>query len=119
MSADRKTVCECVAAGFCPRHRCNKTDHFAKLCRERPEYFDAWERGEGPCVAGAPFPPAPRVAVRGLGDVVARGLRATRLDRPAKAVVRAVKRALGATPAEAANCGCGGRQQALNEMHPL
>jgi hypothetical protein len=38
---------ECEA-GWCPRHRMRKSDHWRTLCRAQPAYFAAWERGEGP-----------------------------------------------------------------------
>ena len=42
------TKCECVLAGHCKRHNVSKTKHHVKLCQERPEFFEAWEQGNGP-----------------------------------------------------------------------
>lgn len=44
------TACECVFAGsgFCNRHGIKKTKHLQKLCRERSEFWEAWEQGKGP-----------------------------------------------------------------------
>ena len=42
------TQCECTLAGHCKRHNVSKTKHHVKLCQERPEFFEAWERGNGP-----------------------------------------------------------------------
>ena len=62
------TSCECEAAGFCQRHGCNKTDHFHKLCRTRPDYFALYEEGRGP---GCGKREAHKPKAIGLGDVVA------------------------------------------------
>ena len=40
--------CECSMAGFCLRHRVDKTPHLKHLCETREEYFNAWELGRGP-----------------------------------------------------------------------
>ena len=50
------TGCECPLAGFCARHQCQKTEHYHHLCRTRPDYFAAWESGNGPCI-GKPIKP--------------------------------------------------------------
>ena len=47
------TGCECLDDGsseerWCERHQCVKPAHFRKLCRERPSYFQAYEKGRGP-----------------------------------------------------------------------
>lgn len=43
------TPCECRAAGFCPRHGVDKSDPRAVyFCQTRPDYFELWERGQGP-----------------------------------------------------------------------
>lgn len=45
------TPCDCQPNSFpfaCQRHGCDKTEHWWKLCRERPEYFAIWERKLGP-----------------------------------------------------------------------
>lgn len=40
--------CTCPLAGFCERHKVNKSDHWYKLCKTNDEYFQAWENGIGP-----------------------------------------------------------------------
>ena len=40
--------CECSMAGFCRRHRVDKTPHLKHLCETKEEYFNAWELGRGP-----------------------------------------------------------------------
>lgn len=37
------TPCDCPAAGWCPRHHCEKTPHGHMLCHTRPDYFAMWE----------------------------------------------------------------------------
>jgi hypothetical protein len=54
------TGCSCPDDGStetrrCERHDCIKPAHFRKLCRTRPDYFQAWEEGRGP---GQPIPEA-------------------------------------------------------------
>lgn len=44
------TKCECESAGFCPRHRCEKTYEWVLLCRLNEFEFNRWENGEGPCL---------------------------------------------------------------------
>jgi hypothetical protein len=46
--SNQVTDCECTDAGFCPRHRCRKTEHWLMLCQTRPDYFQRWEQGQGP-----------------------------------------------------------------------
>lgn len=106
----RITACECVGGGYCPRHRVSKTGRWAELCASDPEYFKAWERGEGLALQHHK-PRAEQVPARGLGDLIARGLRMFRLDRFGKKVASEV------TGNE--DCGCGGRQVDLNERFPL
>lgn len=43
-----KTGCEGCQPGFCTRHKVNKNENLVKLCATRQEYFDKWEKGEGP-----------------------------------------------------------------------
>lgn len=52
-AAKTVTLCECPAPGDCPRHGCRKNAHLHNLCRTRQDYFDLWERGQGPCL-GSP-----------------------------------------------------------------
>lgn len=97
------TACECATAGWCPRHRCNKTDHFVRLCQTRDDLFALWESGQGPCIHGTPedgVPLATPRKSRGLGDVVAKVLDAV---------------GIGKSP----GCGCSARQDALNQLFPL
>lgn len=42
------TQCECPIAGYCARHKTNKTNGWHKLCQTNPSYFDSWESGIGP-----------------------------------------------------------------------
>jgi hypothetical protein len=42
------TSCECTLAGFCARHRVDKTNHLRHLCETNSDYFEAWELGRGP-----------------------------------------------------------------------
>jgi hypothetical protein len=68
------TGCECQIAGFCKRHQCNKTEHFHKLCRTRPDYFTLYEEGRGPACVSESAARAAAVGGSGrvgLGDVVA------------------------------------------------
>jgi hypothetical protein len=65
-AVEKLTACECPAAGLCGRHGMTKTEHWHKLCRTHPGYFDLWERKAGPGQR--------RIAKRqriGLGDAVA------------------------------------------------
>lgn len=55
------TGCACEQAGWCPRHRCWKTPDWHLLCRRQDAYFQAWERGEGPCL--------PEPTWQGTGEV--------------------------------------------------
>jgi len=55
------TACECVEAGWCRRHQCQKTPHWHFLCQTRPDYFVLWEEGRGP----GQISPAPKTARRG------------------------------------------------------
>ncbi len=116
---NRTTICECAGPGFCPRHRCNKTAFYITLCATKQEWFEKWEAGDGPCIHGTPddgVEMAPLIPCRGAGDKLARGLRALRIDGPLKKAIRFFKKATGAKVPD--DCGCGGRQQALNEMLP-
>jgi hypothetical protein len=63
-AAGTLTPCDCTGPGFCPRHASEKNDYLYLLCRTRLEYFEAWERGEGPLQHAAP--PIRRL---GLGDI--------------------------------------------------
>lgn len=43
-----KTGCVCPNAGFCERHKINKTPHLHKLCQNHQPTFDRWEACQGP-----------------------------------------------------------------------
>ena len=40
--------CQCVEPGWCARHNCYKHRAFFEYCRRSIEWFDLWERGDGP-----------------------------------------------------------------------
>ena len=40
-------TCVCKLAGYCERHRIDKTQHLFKRCQDGT-FFDAWEAGRGP-----------------------------------------------------------------------
>ena len=42
------TGCECQTSGWCPRHKCWKSEHFYRMCCENPHLFRLWEEGKGP-----------------------------------------------------------------------
>lgn len=42
------TDCECKGPGFCKRHGISKNEAWYRLCKTRPKYFNAWEKGAGP-----------------------------------------------------------------------
>lgn len=92
------TGCVCAEAGWCERHKCQKTEHFHKLCRTRVGYFDLWENGKGPCIHSERSPmPIPK---RGLGDWVA-----VLIHRMSFGFIEQTE-----------GCGCGERQKALNRF---
>ena len=43
----RMTGCDCPLAGYCERHRVDKTPHLHRLCRTNQRYYAAWEEGRG------------------------------------------------------------------------
>lgn len=43
-----KTNCECPLAGYCNRHKIEKSPHMHKLCQNHPKYFQMWEECRGP-----------------------------------------------------------------------
>lgn len=92
-----QTPCDCAAAGFCQRHKCNKNGHFHTLCKTRPDYFELWEQGRGPCVDESPAQAAGRI---GLGDVVEIVIRVVTMGR------------LKPWP----GCGCKSRKAWLNRI---
>jgi len=85
--------CSCPLAGYCERHRINKTDHLWKQCQANEPLRAAFDR--------ATVNIRPQVA--GLGDAVA---------VVAKPFARVVDAVFGT---DLTNCGgCAGRQQGLN-----
>lgn len=42
------TNCVCPVAGFCERHKVEKSEALHSLCQTRDNYFQAWEAGRGP-----------------------------------------------------------------------
>lgn len=38
------TPCECLAAGYCPRHNMNKAGRLFELCQTDNRYFTRWEQ---------------------------------------------------------------------------
>lgn len=103
-------LCECQAAGFCPRHKALKVDRDFELCKglnctveQNRRYWKAWERGaygNPPVAEPKEFvePPMPAPRARGLGDRVAR-----------------LTARLGVPPCG----GCKDRQAWLNHVWPL
>lgn len=53
------TDCVCPIAGYCERHKVNKSEHWHSLCQTRDKYFAAWEEGRGP---GQQLPPIDKQA---------------------------------------------------------
>ena len=45
---DNNCECDILNGGFCKRHNVHKSKKGVELCRTRPDYFRAWERGMGP-----------------------------------------------------------------------
>jgi hypothetical protein len=43
----RMTGCDCPLAGYCERHRVDKTLHLHRLCQTNQRYYAAWEEGRG------------------------------------------------------------------------
>jgi hypothetical protein len=64
--SDQPQQCECPLAGFCERHKVEKSARLHELCGDttRPGYWSAWESGYGPGQRS-----------KGLGDVVAKAIR--------------------------------------------
>jgi hypothetical protein len=42
------TQCECLMAGWCERHKINKSRMLHERCQFDRAFWDAWERGKGP-----------------------------------------------------------------------
>jgi len=54
INSPRVTGCECRPTSFpfaCPRHGgCIKSAHFWGICQSRPDFFELFESGSGPCL---------------------------------------------------------------------
>jgi len=99
------TGCECPSPGKCKRHRCRKSPHLWQLCQTREDYFQLWERGEGP---GQSVRRAIRFGeIRGLGDLIAWAFQRLGIERPIKQLIRRL--GFG-------TCGCQRRQAWLNRF---
>lgn len=135
------TPCQCSKPEnggviFCDRHQCTKSPSLQQLCKTRMDYFEMWEKGEGPMQD-----PINRVLVakrnegivveededqqekndgffmgdpeipsesRGLGDTVAKITKATGVKKMTDAVFGAFNK----------DCGCRERQSKLNKLFP-
>ena len=87
--------CQCSEPGWCQTHRRTMGDNQFANCQRSDAFFDGLQR------LGTKS--------TGLGDVVAKVTRATGVQRVAKAVAKV----------RGKPCGCGKRQDALNEMLPF
>lgn len=95
------TKCVCPKAGWCERHKVDKPSTLWHLCQTRVDYFEAWERGEGPLQKLVVKKQRKRA---GLGDMVAGALKAVGITE------QKVKKWLGHP------CGCAERQEKLNRL---
>jgi hypothetical protein len=65
------TGCECEQPGWCPRHQCEKTEHWHMLCRTQRDYFQLWEQGRGPGQqTSSRTNPATRVSCQHKGELL-------------------------------------------------
>ena len=130
------TPCACEfnddqKAIFCDRHKCLKTKSLHTLCKNRHDYFEMWENGNGPMQSMRVSPDFDGEKTqetgffetkqetgffeteqeedssksRGLGDTIAKFTKATGIEK-------AVKKVFGE------NCGCEERRSKLNKMFP-
>lgn len=53
-------TCECKLAGWCERHKVNKTDRMVHLCQQGGAYWEAWESGRLQAIESEPVKPARR-----------------------------------------------------------
>lgn len=53
------TECVCTVAGWCNRHKLQKSQAWVALCQSRPDYFSLWDAGSGP---GNPINPQIAIA---------------------------------------------------------
>lgn len=90
------TKCQCPTHGWCPTHKREMHAVQHNECRNRPGYFDAYNKG------------ARQRGTRGLGDVVAAVTQLTGVEQIAKAITRWTSR----------DCGCKQRQEWLNSKFP-
>ncbi len=62
------TKCECKMAGYCTRHKVEKSDELVRLCQTSQFYFDLWENCKGP---GQTLPPLTEQVKNLANDVIA------------------------------------------------
>jgi len=127
-----ETGCDCIfnegdSQIFCPRHNIMKTPHHYNLCKNRRDYFQKWEEGNGPFQTPGSNAQIKAGTVktseeiqkereeeeksqesRGLGDTIEKITKATGI----KAVVDAFTKTSGK------DCGCEGRKEWLNNKIP-
>lgn len=60
MTSQSPSSCTCPLAGYCEKHRVNKTEHWHHLCQTRQDYRQAWDDGRGP---GQERDPSKRIAI--------------------------------------------------------
>lgn len=58
---EKKTDCECPLAGYCNRHKVEKSNHLHKLCQNHTGYFEMWEACQGPGQQNVDCDKAPEV----------------------------------------------------------
>lgn len=66
-------TCECDMAGFCERHKVNKTNLLHRKCQEGGEFWQAWENSRGPGQDREHTPAIPRP--KGVGSHLKRILK--------------------------------------------
>lgn len=135
------TPCQCQMENsdmvFCNRHQCIKTKSLNHLCKTRMDYFEMWEKGEGPMQDAISTmglqakrerieekandtmisdeqkgffmgdPDIPSES-RGLGDTVAKITKVTGIKKAVDTVFEAINR----------DCGCREKQSTLNKLFP-
>jgi len=133
------TPCQCKTGDgsiFCNPHQCTKSPSLQNLCKTRMDYFEMWEKGEGPMQSFTQkalareasqaiessksldpkeeksgfFMGDPEIPSesRGLGDTVAKITKATGIKKLTNTVFGALKK----------DCGCRERQSKLNKLFP-
>tara|TARA_R110002110_G_scaffold37253_5_gene123249 strand:+ start:11138 stop:11734 length:597 start_codon:yes stop_codon:yes gene_type:complete len=134
------TPCQCQTEEgsiFCNPHKCRKSASLQRLCKTRMDYFEMWERGEGPMQSvtqrvlaqeaqkaveldkNSSPPEEEKIGFfmgdidiplesRGLGDTFAKITKATGVKKVVDTVFNAINK----------DCGCTERQSKLNKMFP-